>query len=541
MIPDRSHRLLLCCAIAFGFFAVFPSVLHTLHHSYRGLTVIRDKDYGNYFSRLQRTLSGHGEEADNGITPIGAGIDGAQVAGTERAVGFLFSWAGLPAPTLAVVLAPFFVSVLFLFFYSLFRLLEFNPHWSLGMASVYFFILFHVVSRVVHPGWSFIPALAALVSFFLFWKKFSLPLALLAGLLLGVLPYLYFWHWTYVWSVAGSAVVLSLVLWMLENNPPFFMVRFPLLILIVTTLLVSLPFLLQLMQLMQHPLYEQVALRGGFLTTRAAESMPRSLLLALQTGFFLSLFRTKKREWSYLAVLSFLLGILIAMHQNIVHGRLLMFSSHFYPHLVLSSLVAGAWVIVKGAPLLQRTVVAGIALLFLAGAAYDYLPGYRFFVPRESDFRDQHLLEPIRILRNNGTSDVVLTDAHTGRVLTSFSEEGIVYTTHTRFLLISDAEMAERYCLSELFSPTPPEAYRALYMEYNAVLDSPAMREHEHTLVQDACERVRINPLSSLRTYGVTHVLWNQVLKPDWNILLYPLPLQVIASSDEWLLLSLRP
>ena len=218
-----------------------------------------------------------------------------------------------------------------------------------------------------------------------------------------------------------------------------------------------------------------------------------------------------------------------------------MFSSHFYPHLVLSSLVAGAWVMIHPVAMMQRMAIAGISLLFLAGAVVDYLPAYDSFLPRENAMRDQHLHDPIRLLRRNAVRDVVLTDAHTGRVLTSFSEDGIVYTTHARFLLISDEDMAERFCLSELFSPSPPDAYRAIYMEYNAVLDSQAMRERERTLVRAACGRVREEPLPSLRKYGVTHVLWNRSRRPEWNVLLYDLPLEVVANGDAWLLLALRP
>lgn len=507
-------------------------ILHRFHPAFQGFTVIRDKDYGNYYSRLERALLGHGEEATNAITPIGSGIEGVQSAGIEQVVGFLFGWTGLPAPTLAVVLAPFFMLVLFFLFYFLFRLLEFNSHWSLGMASVYFIILFHVVSRVVHPGWSFIPTIAALVSFLRFSKKPSLILALTTGVLLGILPYLYFWHWTFAWAVVGSAATLSLIVEKRKDHAPWALLVF-------VTLIVALPFFIHLIRLFGDPLYAEVALRGGFLTTRGVESVPRSVLLTVQTAFFLSLLSLYKGEWSYRAVLSLLLGILIAMHQNLFHGHLLMFSSHFYPHLVLSSLIAGGWVMLHRAPLLQRASIAGIAVLFLAGAAYDYLPGYKFFIPHESDFQDQHLLEPIRLLRDNHTNDVVLTDEHTGRVLTAWTEEGIVYTTHTRFLFISDEEMAERYCLSELFSQEMPDPKRALYMEYNAVLDSPAMRERERTLVQYACERVRKDPLSALRKYGVTHVLWDEAMRPEWNVMQYSLPLHVVASSNEWLLLAL--
>ena len=527
-------------ALLFALAAAIPYVLHALSPSFEGLTVIRDKDYGNYYSRLERSLSGYPEEADNGITEIGSGIDGAQTAGLEVALGMFLGWTRADSPTLPVVLTPLFVFTLFLLFFFLFRVLKFSPSASLGMASLYFFILFHVVSRVMHPGWSFVPTVAALLSFFHFWKRPSVSLAVLTGVLLGVLPYLYFWSFTYVWAVAGCAVVLSFFTLRVHSTPST-PSHLHTAVLVLTALFVSHPFFIHLLNLWSHLLYDAVAFRGGFLTETVIESYPRSILLTVQVLLLLSLFRERKKEWSYIATLSLLLGIFLAMHQNLLHGTLLMFSSHYYPHLVLSTLVAGGYVLTHSVPVLHRTVIGGISLLFLAGAAYDYLPGYKFFLPTESHFSDQHLKRPIEMLRDNETEDIVVTDAHTGRVLTSFLPEGIVYTSHTRFLLISDEEMAERYCVSNVFSVQSPDPYRTLYIEYRAELDAPEARKRENDLVNAACARVRADPLSYLRKYHVTHILWNQHISDEWNILQYKLPLKALESSSDWILLELLP
>ncbi len=528
-------------ALLFALAAAIPYVLHALSPSFERLTVIRDKDYGNYYSRLERSLSGYPEEADNGITEVGSGINGAQAAGLEVALGMLLGWTGVPAPTLSVVLTPLFVFTLFLLFFFLFRVLEFSPSASLGMASLYFFTLFHVVSRVMHPGWSFVPTIAALSSFFHFWKRPSLSLAILTGILLGILPYLYFWSFTYVWAVVACAVLLLLFCTPRLRSGPSAPSHLQIVLLAFITLFVSHPFFIHLLNLWSHPLYNAVAFRGGFLTETIIESYPRSILLTLQVGFFLSLFRERKKEWSYLAVLSLLLGIFLAMHQNLLHGTLLMFSSHYYPHLMLSTLVAAGYVLSQPVPRLQRYAILAISALFLAGAAYDYLPGYKFFLPTEAQFSDQHLKRPIEILRDNETEDIIVTDAHTGRVLTSFLPEGIVYTSHARFLLISDEEMAERYCVSNVFSVQSPDPYRALYIEYRAELDTPEARKRERDLVNGACARVRTDPLSYLRKYHVTHILWNQHISDEWNILQYKLPLKALESSSDWILLELLP
>ncbi len=481
--------------------------------AYRGLTVIRDKDYANYYSRLERALSGYHSEAGNGITTIGSGIGGMQTAGMESAVAFVFGWTGLPAPSLSVLVTAVLTPLLFLLFFALFRAMEFPDRWSLGMTLILFFVMFHGLTRVMHPGWSFVPSITALALFVAFLKRPSFHFLLGAGIFLGVLPYLYFWSWTFVWAAAGSIALLDLCA---LGRRSVIVLHWPKMLglgLIVSAL--SMPFVLQTASLMQSPLYAEVAVRASFLYERTPESWPRTILLLVLNAAFASLFPRYSKEWSYRFAAGTLLGILIAMHQNVLHNRILMFSSHFYPHLLIAVTIAGAWVLLHHAPIVQRVIAAGIATVFLAAGVYDYAFAHRFFIPQPSDFRYQHLLEPITLLTNN-TGATVLTDADTGRALTSWDPVGIVYTHHVRFLFISDADMAERYCVAELFNPAPPTSHRALYIEYNHVLDSAAMREREKNLVDEACRRVRSNPKEYLKKYAVTHILWNQKERPQW-------------------------
>jgi hypothetical protein len=121
-------------------------------------------------------------------------------------------------------------------------------------------------------------------------------------------------------------------------------------------------------------------------------------------------------------------------------------------------------------------------------------------------------------------------------VITSWTDDGILYTTHTRFLFITDDAMAERYCLSELFWPGDVPAHRSLYMEYNDGLNTEAMRAKETKLVADACARVRNNPMQYLDQYGVTHVLWNRRERPDWVVDPDDLGLVEIGRGEEWVL-----
>ncbi len=535
----RQRQIVLLFAMIFTLLAIVPYVLHTFHPSFQGFTVIRDKDFGNYYSRFERALTGHPEEAGNGITPVGSGITGMQDAGMEAAVGTLLSWTGLSAPPLAVIISAVLTGVSFFLFYSLFLLLGFSYRLSLLVSSTYYFVLLHVVSRVIHPGWSLVLTLLALLSFIDFSRRPTVARATVSGLLLALLPYVYFWSWTYVWAVCFFGALLITFTSADDGIRKRFLRLLPI---VAVLLLLSLPVVWRVLFTLKGPLGEEVFMRSDFVNTRGVESPIRSVLLLLQALLMLSLFPRFKHEMRYAWVLAFLFGIVAAMHQNVLHGKLLMFSSHFYPFLMISTLIAGCFalsmrrgkhpahhqeniVLNRSAMLrafsLRDALILFITLLFLSGAAVDYLPGYKFFVPTSPNFSDQHLLPAIAVLQG-GERETVLTDMTTGRVVTAWTDSGIVYTTHSRFLFISDADMAERYCVSYLFSPQSPDPHRSLYMEYNPILSSKRMRDRENALVTEACSRVRKNAAQYLEKYGVAHVLWNSDGQPDWDLKQYP-------------------
>lgn len=506
--------IVLLCAVTVSFLSIAPYAARQLHPLNQGLTVIRDKDYANYDSRLERALSGHPSEAGNGITPVGSGIEGMQVAGVEVVLGTLFAWTGIPAPPLSAIITAILGPILFLLFYQLFRFLSFPDRWSLAMTLVLFVVMFHGLTRVVHPGWSFVPSIAALIAFIVFHKRPTVIRAVTAGVLLGVLPFLYFWSWMFVWASAGSLVILGMLAHR-SHEPVIRQWKLSFLLAIIVAI-VAIPFALHTIDLFQNPLYGEVAVRASFLSQRTPESWPRTILLLVQLAALLSLFPRSRSDRSYLAVAAMLLGLTLAMHQNVLHNRVLMFASHFEPHMIIASMTAGAWALWRRAPVLRRVVIAGIALVFLVAGASDYAFAHRFFLVRESDFHDQYLAPAIALLAPRHR-EVILTDANTGRLLTAWTSNAIVYTTHARFLLISDAAMAERFCVAEMFDPAP-NPFRSLYIEYNRVLDSPAMRRHEADLVNEACARVKADPAAMLTKYGVTAILWNRSDHPEWTV-----------------------
>ncbi len=527
--------LVVVCGLFAGCLVMLPYVEHVFHPLYRGFTVIRDKDYGNYNSRLERALRGHPEEANNGILPIGSGVRGLQQAGIEQTVGVAFGWTGIHAVPLSAIISGMSTALLFVLFFLVFAALGFEKRTALAMTALYFAIfLGDTLGRTVHPGWSFVPTMLALLSFVALWKRPRPPLAIVTGVLLGILPSVYFWGWAYVWSIVACAVVVDLVARRRES--PFVRRPWPIVLCAGITLLIASPALMQIIHTFTSPLHAEISLRADILMQRSVESPTRSILLFLQLAALGWVFKGHKREWPYLATFAFLAGITVAMHQNFLHGRVLMFASHFYPQLCISTLVATVWALVRRPWLPARVTIVCIGILFLAAGFMDEYRHYAFLIPRPSNFQHQHLREPVQMLERDNTQDVVLTDAVTGRVVTAWTDDGIIYTTHLRFLEIPDSEIAERYCVSELFDPHMPDPYRTIYIEYNRILDSPPVRAREQQLVKEACNRVRADPKTYLEQYRVTHVLQNFYERPYWKVDARRYGLRLIGSGSGWLL-----
>ena len=90
--------------------------------------------------------------------------------------------------------------------------------------------------------------------------------------------------------------------------------------------------------------------------------------------------------------------------------------------------------------------------------------------------------------------------------------------------------------MSEMFQKKFPDPRRAVYNQYNRVLDSPEMRSREAQMVTEACTRVRADPAAYLQKYGIEYVLWNQVQAQDWFVDVSALPLTEAARGEKWVM-----
>jgi hypothetical protein len=194
-----------------------------------------------------------------------------------------------------------------------------------------------------------------------------------------------------------------------------------------------------------------------------------------------------------------------------------------------------AWALAHRSPQILRIGIAGIAAIFLLAGAWDYRVAWVLPTAPRHHLDLQHLAPVLAILRD-GKRETVLTDYRSAQMVTNWTDDDTVFTPYVRHLLVSNEEFAERYCLSELPSPTGPDirwiASEAAHVYAREFLPQ---REREFGTV---CRRLFGDPAGALERYGVDLLLWNQRERPNWEI--DAGLFEKVTAGEEWSLWRMR-
>lgn len=515
--PSMSRYLfwwlqILMVVILMGLF-VTPRIIDHLR-SPGSLPMMISNDEGKYDAGVRAALLGRFSEVRNGMT--GPTVDGPPAQGAspallEMIVGAAFERSGLHAPQvmtlLIVLLTPFIVLLLV----GLLRLTGCSRAAALVGTGVYVFVFLSALQKPINMSLSLPFTVLTLLLVLLAWRQRAWEHVIVAGVLLGLLPWVYFWSWTYVWAVVGWLVVLSL----LQRQRNTSQTR-PLLLMSAIAILVAAPFLLGLLAEHGNTLFAEAAVRSTLVHSRGVESVPRFLLsLLLLTGTLGLAVRSRRHADHWLVPTAFVLGGFTAMYQNLVHGVILSFSSHYYPFVCLSALVTLLWAIEHTPRSWWRYPVIVAGATFLIAGVWDYRAEWHI-VRADYYLRSINHLGPAMQLLDDGKRETVLTDRVSAHMITSWTDDDVVFTAYVRHLIVSDTEYVERFCLSELMNPAGPD----LTWLAHEVVEIPSVHDYAAREAQfrAACTPVRAHPKDFLKKYRVTKLLWNETLRPEWKI-----------------------
>lgn len=546
MMCERQRWIIIVvgCAIFLGLFLQIPQLLHVIQPEFKGILVHLNSDEYQYLARIQEALSGRPQQAAQPYVgdPYAPGMHFALI---EQAEGILFRWTGWRAATVFQVMDTVIPMLLFFLLFAFFRLAGFSRPRSLVGVFLFVIPLLYSLNRPIHQRESFLLVLVTLLLCILAIERRSVLAALAGGAMLGVLFGVYLWAWMFTWTYVGLLLLWELIVWRSQRSiVPFRKSRAGLLALAVCTgVIVATPFLLSIFQSMRHPLYDEMAFRQGMFFSRLPESwIYSSIFLLMSVVFLFARRRLPQLQGAKMYAILFPVAVTVVINQQMVHGHVLAFTSHFTFAIALASVCAFLLSTQRFRPLLLVTL--GVSALMLAAITWDNRPGFRLFIIRKDRLHEQHFstLLPVldsmprtRILSDDGTSAFIAASTHHD-IVSSIYLESVFYTSE---------EIAERWCLTVL--PLPPEQRRIdeqlhlVWPDANAANRGTDVREREVAMVEEACARLDRDPAGALQTFGVRYVLWDIKRRPQWDLRRLKVALTKINEDPgNWTLYEVR-
>lgn len=570
-MTDRIRWALLMtgCALFLGVALQIPQWMYILHPQFRGILVHLNSDEYQYLARLEEALTGRPEQSAQPYVgdPYAQGMHYAFI---EQAEGMLFGWTGWRAATVFQVMDGVIPPLLFFAVIFFFRLSGFSRRSALGGALLFVLPLFYSLNRPIHQRESFLLVLSTILCVMLAMEKKSRFFTVLAGAALGALFGVYLWAWMFAWTYVGLLLFVELFAWLRQRERlPFLNTRLWTVVCVVGVgVIAALPFLAGIMRGMQHPLYAEMAFRQGMHFTRLPESWIYSLLFLFMSVVLLLMRRkVKELQGPKMYAILFPVAVFVVINQQVIHGHVIAFTSHFTFAIALASVCAFLLSLpsiegifgnrthdgnrtheehrTQGRVLLVLLSSLGVASLMLAAIAWDNRPGWRLFDEDAGRLDEQHFGSLLPILDAMPRTRI-LSDSGSSGFISSSTQHDIVSSIYLESAFMTSEEIAERWCLTVL--PLPPaerrisEQIHLVWPDANAANRGTDVREREVKMVEAACKKLDADPPAALRRYGVSYILWDRKRQPLWELKRLKVPLtQVAEDSGGWVLYSIIP
>ena len=484
---------------------------------FRGMLPYNGSEEAMYMLRTQEALQHPFSDATNGVWSGADRVSGPQTAGLEEAIGSLFFWTGIPAPWLVLFLSILIAPLVIPLTFALARRCGATQFEAI-VAGVFFFWLISFARRYFHPAFSMPFTLGTLL---LLWRWHEVPTkarAIVAGIFLGLSVGIYLWAWTLLWTVAIVLVILQRAIkprikLRFETTPHLFGIG----------LLIAVPTLLRMLMARMDPNFAATAMRVGLAQSHLPESWMRSILTVLIAILAYFLIKNSDDRKKPTPLLALFIALAVVFNQQILHGTVMSFSSHYANPLFLACVLLLCLVHRTWQKSRTYMILTLSAIVLLIGAVHDYNGRLAAFAaPGPGSMKYQHLASALQTI---GTEpfQTILTDETTADLVASYTRHDVVFTEYSAFLLTTDAEFAERACLSTL-------ATGKLYdFESHVVFEEARLRIRRNqesvteylnalTDAKETCDKVLHNGSAYLMKYGVTLLLWDEKDHPEWKI-----------------------
>lgn len=420
---------------------------------------IRAADEFYYFARIRDVLDGHPFSANPFTGDAAAGISGQPVFLGEYLTAEAIRLTGLDVVSGSAVLDGILPAFAVLLTYACILCVSARRSLSLlGAALLFFWFFPGDFARTVSPQMNF-----------LFWLTLFLLLhALLTrnlrprlrwGVLaasavnLGLLAYLYTYHWTFWLVFLGIMLLAALVL---RDGGR---IRATLGVL-AGGLVITLPYLLMLARTASRPEYLETLRRVGLIDSHfpsgIAIVMPAFLLLAA-AWFLVRAGAVRSRP-----TLGFLaagaVASIVSVNQHVLTGKNLEFSSHYYMLAVFWFVFLAAHLAAAATAGWGRRLAVPIASAVLALAGYGVWQN----VPPQFSAERAQLRRYLPVLGWFGEharpGEVILAPLELSNLIPIYTSADVFFSPWLRLVVVSDDEVLDRFAIASRGERWEPDA-----------------------------------------------------------------------------------
>ncbi|MFH0892341.1 MAG: hypothetical protein V1867_06190 [Candidatus Falkowbacteria bacterium] len=453
-------------AAIFGFLIVFPTI-YTIHsigwENFRGIYPVFNKDEVHYLAMTKEVADGYSGLGNTFIAEykVSPGIQSSLAEIILASCSKLFHVSVSLLFVINDFLSPF---IGFILLYIFFRRTVGHDRLAVFFTALFYLFFLYTFGRPINPQFSFIFLAIGLILIGEIFNENTAPprrikYALGLGGIIGILVYIYPYFWT---ALVVLFVVNLLLGWFLfrrinKLKPALFMLP--------VFAILSVPYIINSLKAATHPFYAETILRFGLLDTHWPACYVNAAV-AIFTLFILFLSKRCLRRSDLFFAASFPLSALILNWQNVISGKYLQFSSHYYQVTILSVVICLAIILSRIIPKMKKReerrdykifVILGLTILLFVFIAYrqrgEIVKGFYNPFPAGQVAELQELATVFDWLNENTAPDsVVMTnDDDLAGYLSVYTLNNNYNFGYAGYYLISDDEIEDRWIRQNIF------------------------------------------------------------------------------------------
>ena len=466
----KYHWIIFILAFIIGFLIILPTIssINSIGlNNFKGVYPTLAEDEVHYLAMTEEVSEGH--SLANAFLKEHKDDPYLQPALAETIFVKMANWLNISIPKLFFIndfFIPFFGMILL---YFLFFSMTGAKKISCFFAFFYYLIYLGAMGRPINQQFSILFVFAGLL---LIWRIFSSKLRLseiillnmFLGVVVGSLFYIYPYYWTSLLVVYGLCLLIKTI-----ENKDLRETSKNFLVLFLTVLAVTTPYLINLHKALLSSFYNESALRLGMISTHWPGCFVK-VGLAIITGLIF-IYIDKRKIKSEVINYSYILlaSVIILNWQNIITGKYLQFSSHYNLVSFLLILIVLAVMItnLKNYELKfsdKKSIWQISAILLLTLGALSYLA----YANRNEVFSFRARVAPDQMLELQKSSDLfawfntktpkdsavyyIGSDGAKEMNFTIYSNNNLYYQPYAAHYLVSDDELENRWLISKFFT-----------------------------------------------------------------------------------------